>query len=241
MIRSIILTLVSLTGLIMGLAAAPPAAAQPLVSLASEQGAELLQESMTHACARLLSQYVTQQTRSFCGAASGVMVLNVLHATQQHSCQPSVPYIAEQREFFNQDTESIVTQAEVMKRGFQLEELGDAMASHHLWTRIIPANRLTLEAFREIMAASLASDVFVIVNFSRAVLHQRGSGHHSPIAAYHPQSDRLLVLDVARYEYGAFWVTTQDMWHAIHTLDERGFWRGIILANSLDKQEIFGP
>ena len=45
----------------------------------------------------------------------------------------------------------------------------------------------------------------MLVNFSRPSLGQTGSGHFSPIAAWHPASDMALVLDTARFKYPAFW------------------------------------
>ena len=44
-----------------------------------------------------------------------------------------------------------------------------------------------------------------MLNFSRPILGQTGSGHFSPIAAWHPASDMALVLDTARFKYPAFW------------------------------------
>jgi glutathione gamma-glutamylcysteinyltransferase len=55
---------------------------------------------------------------------------------------------------------------------------------------------------------------FIIVSFSRETLGQTGSGHFSPIAAYHEATDRCLILDVARFKYGPYWVTVPDLYEA---------------------------
>ena len=61
--------------------------------------------------------------------------------------------------------------------------------------RVTSDQGLAQERGREVM----------LVNFSRPSLGQTGSGHFSPIAAWHPASDMALVLDTARFKYPAFW------------------------------------
>lgn len=58
-------------------------------------------------------------------------------------------------------------------------------------------------------------DSYMVVNFSRAGLGQTGIGHYSPIGAYHEQSDSVLILDVARFKYPAFWVRTSLLWDSM--------------------------
>ncbi|RYF10006.1 MAG: glutathione gamma-glutamylcysteinyltransferase [Deltaproteobacteria bacterium] len=203
--------------------------AAPLIRVTTARGAELLAQSMTLPCARLMSHYVTQETRSYCGAASGVMIINASRRFRPPCC---APHFTQQREFFTDDVELVVSHDKVLRRGFQLRELAAALASHELETVAFPANKLDLDTFRAHIVAALGDETYVIVNFSRAALGQRGTGHHSPIAAYHHASDRLLVLDVARYDYDAFWVTTDDLWQSVNTVDPSGDWRGIILAQN---------
>eukprot|EP00468_Gymnochlora_sp_CCMP2014_P011808 CAMPEP_0167760646 /NCGR_PEP_ID=MMETSP0110_2-20121227/11701_1 /TAXON_ID=629695 /ORGANISM="Gymnochlora sp., Strain CCMP2014" /LENGTH=364 /DNA_ID=CAMNT_0007647179 /DNA_START=381 /DNA_END=1472 /DNA_ORIENTATION=- len=50
------------------------------------------------------------------------------------------------------------------------------------------------------------SDRFMIVSYARSVLGQTGEGHFSPIAAYHEKSDRVLIMDTARFKYPPHWV-----------------------------------
>jgi len=68
----------------------------------------------------------------------------------------------------------------------------------------------------------------LIVSYSRKVLKQTGDGHFSPIAAYDKQSDSVLILDTARFKYGAHWVPTSLMFDAMKPIDKstgrsRGF------------------
>lgn len=56
---------------------------------------------------------------------------------------------------------------------------------------------------------------FLVTSFSRSYLKQTGDGHFSPIAAYDPETDTCLVLDVARFKYAPYWVTVEDLYNAM--------------------------
>lgn len=79
----------------------------------------------------------------------------------------------------------------------------------------------SLSAFRScvVESAELHSEAFVVVSFCRAKLGQTGSGHFSPVAAYHAASDSVLVLDVARFKYPPYWVPVTDLWAACSAVD----------------------
>ena len=48
---------------------------------------------------------------------------------------------------------------------------------------------------------------------------QEIGGHISPLAAYDDESDRFLILDVARYKYPPVWVKASDLFDAMNTPD----------------------
>jgi len=48
---------------------------------------------------------------------------------------------------------------------------------------------------------------------------QETGGHISPLAAYDEDTDRFLILDVARYKYPPVWVTAADLYGAMNTKD----------------------
>ena len=60
----------------------------------------------------------------------------------------------------------------------------------------------------------------IVVNFSRAAIGQTGDGHYSPIAAYHKESDRVLVMDVARFKYPPYWLTVTELYDATKAIDQ---------------------
>lgn len=61
---------------------------------------------------------------------------------------------------------------------------------------------------------------FMVVSFSRATLGQTGDGHFSPIAAYSAETDRCLVLDVARFKYPPYWVSVKDLYESTRPRDD---------------------
>eukprot|EP00047_Mylnosiga_fluctuans_P005902 m.243523 g.243523 ORF g.243523 m.243523 type:complete len:316 (-) comp14259_c0_seq1:4596-5543(-) len=59
----------------------------------------------------------------------------------------------------------------------------------------------------------------LVVSFSRKALQQTGSGHFSPIAAYDPESDSVLVMDTARFKYPPYWAPLRRIYEAMLPLD----------------------
>jgi glutathione gamma-glutamylcysteinyltransferase len=78
-----------------------------------------------------------------------------------------------------------------------------------------------LGSFRNaiVSAAEMRRRAFLVASFCRAQLGQTGSGHFSPIGAYHAASDSVLVLDVARFKYPPYWVPVRDLWRACSMAD----------------------
>jgi hypothetical protein len=73
----------------------------------------------------------------------------------------------------------------------------------------------------------------VIVNYQRSEVGQESMGHISPLAAYNAQSDRFLLLDVARYKYPPTWVAAGALWKGMDSSDiSSGKTRGFLLVAS---------
>jgi len=69
---------------------------------------------------------------------------------------------------------------------------------------------------------------YLVVSYDRQVLQQTGSGHFSPIAAYDEASDKVLILDTARFKYTPHWVSVGLLFTAMLSIDQetnksRGF------------------
>jgi len=72
--------------------------------------------------------------------------------------------------------------------------------------------------FRDKLATYMAdASRFVIVCYSRRELGQTGDGHFSPLGAWDAESDRVLILDTARFKYRPHWVRVADLWRAMDT------------------------
>ena len=60
----------------------------------------------------------------------------------------------------------------------------------------------------------------LVVSYSRKVLKQTGDGHFSPLAAYDKKSDSVLILDTARFKYGAHWTKLPLIYEAMKPIDK---------------------
>ena len=59
----------------------------------------------------------------------------------------------------------------------------------------------------------------LVISYNRKVMNQTGSGHFSPIAAYDSDSDLVLILDTARFKYGAHWAKLPLVYEAMKSID----------------------
>lgn len=232
----IVKLLICSISLLSGRAIAQTLALPPnLISFTSPEGEELLLESDAREDYWPLStQFVTQINQAYCGVASMVMVLNSLNipapATPQYA-----PYNTFTQEHFfdNPATQQVLSADVVARQGMTLEELGGLLNSYSVNTQVYHSSDTTLDEFRRLVIANLEQpDNFVLVNYLRSAIGQERGGHISPIVAYNEESDRFLILDVARYKYPPVWVSAEELWQAMATVDSTsGKTRGFVLIN----------
>jgi glutathione gamma-glutamylcysteinyltransferase len=96
----------------------------------------------------------------------------------------------------------------------------------------LPSSMGSLEEFRRDVISVLTDrsstpgltkkkvQAMMVVSFGRSGLQQTGDGHFSPVAAYHSETDQVLVLDVARFKYPPYWVSVKDLFEAMTLLDQ---------------------
>ncbi len=204
-----------------------------LVDGASDAGAALLVESEAReAYFPLAANFLTQKNQAFCGVASMVMILNALRVPA-----PEVPEYLPYRTFtqdnvLNASTEAIVPQATILQKGMTLDQLGAVFAVQPVAVTVRHAADSSLDSFRtEARGALSTRGQFVVVNYLRKAMGQQTGGHFSPLAAYDAETDRFLILDVARYKYPPVWVTASDLFAAMNTpdSDNGGRTRGYLL------------
>jgi hypothetical protein len=184
---------------------------QNLISNESKMGQKLLAESIRADYPLLQANFVSQSRRAFCGVASSVVVLNSLH-----NSQPAVT----QSTLFNSSTRKVINPLKVTFGGMTIAQLNKILQANELETKLIYAADIDIKQFRSLVQKNLNNpEDRILVNYRRPALNQPGGGHISPIAAYHQQSDRFLILDVAAYKYPPTWVKTQELWNGINSID----------------------
>lgn len=205
-----------------------------LVYLNTPEGSERLVTARLRSQFFAVQPYVdSQQNLAFCGPASIAAVLNSLGIER-----PAVGRLGPYR-FFTQDgvftpaTQEIKRYEEVATRGMTLAEVTAFLKALGVGATAHPADRLDLDALRALIVAALADpDGRVIVNYSRKPLGQIGDGHLSPLAAYDPGSDSVLLLDVAKFKYPPVWIRLTDLLAAMATTDpDSGTSRGLVVIH----------
>lgn len=206
-----------------------------LIAFNSPDGEELLLESDAKEDFWNLSmQFVTQINQAYCGVASMVMVLNSIGIPAPESPQYEPYHVFTQENFFdNPAAQQVLSPDVVARQGMTLEELGGLLNSYSVNAQVYHSVDTTLEEFRRQVVENLDQPGnFVLVNYLRSEIGQEQGGHISPVAAYNEESDRFLVLDVARYKYPPVWVEAADLWQAMATTDSTsGKTRGFILVS----------
>ncbi len=197
-----------------------------LISNESKTGQKFLAESKFSAdYPTLQANFVSQSRRAFCGVASSVIALNSLR-----SYLPTVT----QTTIFNDKTRKLIHPLQVTFGGMTLAQLNNILQAHQLKTKLVYANDIELRQFRLLAQKNLTNPHdLILVNYQRQALNQNGGGHFSPLAAYHQDSDRFLILDVATDKYPPVWVRTEELWQGMNTYDPvSNLSRGFIIVES---------
>ena len=240
---SSLLVLVSATILVNSSMAQTQSKTEELVALDSEVGEQLLFTSQARNDYLPLSlEFVTQDNLAYCGVATLVMVLNALNIEAPVAPNHKIPgivsyrFFTQENVFENEKTQNVIKPEVIAKQGMTLEELGGLFQSYPVIVQTFHGEEISLEQFRKLAVQNLQQPGnFLVVNYSRRSLGQKGGGHISPIAAYHKQSDQFLILDVARYRYSPVWVKAETLWEAMNTIDSvSGKTRGLITIDDSD-------
>lgn len=169
---------------------------------------------------QLSPNFAVQQTQSYCSVASAITVLNAMPIKKP--VDPAyAPYAYfTQANFFTPEVSKVINAQTVLAQGMTREEMARTLALQGVKTLSIAGDSLNDEALRTLLQQALGNDGrFVLANYLRAALNQVGGGHWSVLAAYDAQTDRVLILDVAKYKYPPVWVGIDTLQQAIATLD----------------------
>lgn len=118
--------------------------------------------------------------------------------------------------------------------GFQIRQFQQLLNAHHLAIklRIVNENLSEKSIRKELIHNLKTANDYVIINYKRTILGQKGGGHISPIAAYHKPSDSFLILDVAPNKADWVWVNASLLIKAMRTFDTAEN-RGYVLISEL--------
>ena len=200
-----------------------------LVPYRSTKGRELLMDCLRSSASdiylSLSEQFLTQSSPPSCGVATLAMVLNSLRIDPGRVWRKPWRWFTEEMLiscFPLEKTEQTM--------GLTMEHFGLIAECNGASAQTFYGSNTSLSDFRKCIASvfSEGSERRLVVAFDRHVLGQTGTGHYSPIGAYHRDADMLLVLDVARFKYPPYWVPVEVMWESMRTIDpesrrSRGF------------------
>lgn len=187
----------------------------------------------------LISQFRTQDEPAFCGVSTLVMVLNAL------AKDPAKAWKGVWRWWVEDMLDCCISLDEAKTSGITLDEFVCLAVCQGLQiqTLVRPPVQITgesprsatcrrsingsqnepgndIDAFRrDVVLSCKSNDKFLVVSYDRKILSQTGSGHFSPIGAFDPKSDKVLILDVARFKYPPHWVKLELLWMAMQSLD----------------------
>ena len=246
--RSGLLLLLALPALVIA-TAAPAGAAPELVEWDSGESLERLARSAHKTDFFPLSNhFVSQDNKIFCGPTSSAIVLNALRLGRKKGLPEDRVSIAESERawlpegfnpFFGKYTPNNVlngrtkSKVEVLGKpieiggkpvrdfGLQLRQLARVLRAHGLavTVRVVDEAADAGAVARELARNLATGDDYVLVNYARKALGQKGGGHISPLGAYDAASGSFLIMDVNPNRAPWVWVGAADLVAAMRTFD----------------------
>ena len=212
----------------------------------SPEGQKLLQESDTHRQTLMIRLFKKQENDSFCGIQSSALLMSAQHfgtlfpdPALQSNCSLDAPPYVEGNMFSFAETRAAVDEEQADTAGCTMDQVFDLLQQHGRKVKINYADAVGIDEFRTKACEALShkdSSWGVIVNYDEKDLQQDPivHGHFSPLAAYHPSTDRFLLLDVwFGPQADDVWVKTEDMYAAMKTIDnDSNKYRGFIILEN---------
>jgi hypothetical protein len=169
---------------------------------------------------QLSPAFAMQVTQSYCSVASAITVLNAMPIKKPVDLAYAPYAYFTQSNYFTPEVIKIISPQTVLQMGMTREQMAETLTAQGVSAKSIAGDTLDDEGLRSLLKNALLDDgQFVLANYLRANLGQVGGGHWSVLAAYDAQSDRVLILDVAKYKYFPVWVSISTLRQAIATTD----------------------
>jgi len=194
----------------------------------------------------LIEQFTTQSEPAYCGLSTLVLVLNAL------SVDPGQNWKGPWRWYEESMLNCCIDLEEVKETGITLKDFECLAHCQGLSVdlKYCKEGNSSLEDFREAVEKACVEKIDInnnsdekldvlVVSYSRKLLGQTGSGHFSPLAAYDAESDSVLILDTARFKYGAHWAKLSLVYEAMIPIDpDTGKSRGYALLSFTPHRKI---
>lgn len=228
MLRFVITALTCLT------LTATTAQSDDLIYLTEEAGEALFFNADERTDFFTLTSYMeTEQILTFCGPATIATVLNSLDVDRPAPPRFYPWRLWTQDMVFTPENQAVKPYAVVEHEGLMLDELATFFRNLGVSADRHYASDFDPDGLRDFVTQTLADpDSRLVANYSRQPINQTGGGHISPVAAYDAGSDRVLILDVARYKYPPVWVTIDDLHTAMSAVDpDSGSVRGLVVVS----------
>ena len=228
-----------------------------LIPLGSAKGVEMLEKATKEGTARreLVNCLVRQSHPAFCGLAAGATVMKAaanfddrkIIAWQEYG-RPEWAFTAPMEKQFPQDF--------FRHFGFSFLDKYPAFLKIQLFKQVLQYDGVPLAAMAiffglqgwpcKIMGPPTSQDhlerdilsmiykeqegkrTFVVANYGRPVMEQRGSGHFAPLAAV--VDGYVLVVEVNNWRYPSVWVPMGLMFDAVSALTPQGKPRGLCIV-----------
>jgi len=207
------------------------------VAFASPEGKKIFKSALQHdglkSFYNLIEQHHTQTEPAFCGVSTLVLVLNAL------AVDPGQNWKGPWRWYEEKMLNCCVDLEEIKQAGITLQDFQCLAFCQGLSVDLHYCDETSsLEKFREAVERACVEEPFeidegkndqvdepkilecLVVSYSRKVLKQTGDGHFSPLAAYDRKTDSVLILDTARFKYGAHWTKLPLIYEAMKPIDK---------------------
>ena len=233
---------------------------QSLVDWQSTESQERLNNSKHKTDFFPLSNHFQSQLDGIsCGTITGAIVLNALRIGKgknipkttfnekykkyiSKSYDPSVVRYTPES-FMNKEAQKIKSWFQLYGQpingkkdfGLQLRQLHKIFLSHKVKSKLRIVNKsLSNQTIKYDLISNLQrKGDYIVINYKRSALGQKGGGHISPIGAYDRNTDSFLIMDVNSSKYNWVWVKAQDMIEAMRTFDTEEN-RGYLLIGEYD-------
>jgi hypothetical protein len=227
---------VKLLALPLAMALLCPAAARAdeLIYLTDPAGTALFADAeISTPYFKLTSYLESERILTFCGPATIAAVMNSLDVARPVPEQLYPFALFTQDQVFTAENQAVKSYPQVEHEGLVLTQLAQFFTNLGVSAEPHHADEFDIDGLRETIKTVLADpQKRLVVNYSRKPLGQNGDGHISPVAAYDEETDRVLVLDVARYKYPPVWMTVKDLYGAMATIDtSSNAMRGIVVVS----------